>query len=129
VIRDCLSIAFSTSYNRHICVDIKESDAILEFLEEHEDQFQIISDRILEQKFMYITPSFKQLSNYDNLCEMRFNVGGDNGRIYCHQIRNEKNEICIVMCRLLKKKKVTKWDKSIKDMAKSIEKYEYTVKY
>jgi hypothetical protein len=124
--RICHIIDFSDTFNRYICVDKNEADIIADFLGEHEGQFQRISDRILEQRFMKFT-NFFPLVGYDNLWEMRFNVGGANGRIYCQEIRNKQGYICIVMSRLLDKKKVTKWDKSIIQIAKAIEKYEYEI--
>lgn len=126
MIRRCIIIDFSIELNRHICVDEKNADDIFIFLSDHEKQFQTISDRILRQSYPYFTNYFK-LTGYGNLSEMRFNVGGANGRIYCQEIKNNTGGLCVVLSRLYRKKTTMTIDKKIKKILEAILKYEYQI--
>ena len=53
--RKCIIYKSSERFNRHIAIDLEEAEEITDFLEsaKYYKKFDYISDRILEQKFMY----------------------------------------------------------------------------
>lgn len=126
--RNCIIYKSSEEYNRHIAIDYEEAVEIISFLEidKNNKKFEYISDRILEQKFMYYE-DYEQIE--DNVTCMRFFPNGLNARIYCQEITLNGDVFCIIMSKYLPKKKGNKIDKSIQSLIDALKKYEYEIEF
>jgi hypothetical protein len=127
--RKCTAIAFSDTFNRHLCVDDKEQNAVFKFLAKNKSQFKTLTDRILEQRFPYYTNYKKLKYGYSNVSEMRFNVGSGNERIYCYETTNKFGELCVIMSRFYGKKTTDAIDKKIRPVLDAVENYGYEINY
>ncbi|MDP9047841.1 MAG: hypothetical protein M3N14_06875 [Bacteroidota bacterium] len=127
--RECIAIRSSDTLNRHICVDTKGAKDILKFLKTEQEDFQDIVDQILEQPNPRFRFYIKLKYGYNNVSEMRFNVGRKNERIYCHETTNKHGQLCVVMSKFWGKKTSEGIDKKIKPVIDSIERYVYNIDY
>lgn len=133
MVRQCTIIKTSEIFaNRHICIDIQNADEISEVLfqnEKYAEKFEYITGRILEQANIYYD-DYRRIENDSGIrvSEMRFFPNGDNCRVYCREITLQGNMFCIIMAKLLPKKKPSgKIDKAIKQIINSIKDYEYEI--
>lgn len=131
--RKFIILRTSESYpTRHIGIDLETAEEILDLLEnnpKYRDKYDYISSRILENANMYYEDGYSVVDKSNpgiRITEMRFFPNGDNCRIYCREFSFAGNMFCIIMAKLLPKKKPSgKIDKAIKQIINSIKEYDY----
>ena len=125
--RKCIIYKSSERFNRHIAIDLEEAEEITDFLEsaKYYKKFDYISDRILEQKFVYYD-DYEQIE--DNVTCMRFFPNGINARIYCQEVTINGKMFCIIMSKFLLKKS-NSINKAIQSKFDALKKYEYEIEY
>jgi hypothetical protein len=126
VTRRCTHYKSSESYPRHIYLDNECAVEILDFIEDAKNskKFEYIIGRILEQKLIYYD-DYVRLTQYDHISEMRIFPNGMNARIYCKEISRPDGHFYVVAAKLLLKKTSEKINKTIDQIIKPIELYEY----
>jgi hypothetical protein len=127
--RYCTIIEKSGAFKRSICIDNENAEEIKKILfkdEKYRTKFKYIVRRILETPNIYFN-DYKRIENHSGikLTEMRFFPNGDNCRIYCRELNIDEGMFCIIMVKVLPKKKSMKMNKSIKQMIEAIKNYEY----
>lgn len=127
--RKCRIIHSSSIYNRHLCIDIEIEKELTELLinnEKYARKFRYLAGRILEQSNMYYDNyQLLERDGSTKITEMRFFPNGDNCRVYCKEQIIDGKWHCIIMARLLLKKKSQSINKSIKPLLETIKEYEY----
>ena len=121
----------SDTYRRFICIDEENADEIRKILfgdKKYRAKFKYITRRILEQPNIYFD-DYKRIKNISGIrvSEMRFFPNGDNCRIYCRELNIEAAMFCIIMVKILPKKKTNRMGKSVKQMIEAIKNYEYEI--
>jgi hypothetical protein len=119
----------SKIYPRHICIDVGVADEILKLLlqnPKYKDKYEYITGRILEQPNIYFD-LYERIENDKGVkvSEMRFFPNGDNCRVYCREITINENIFCVIMAKLLPKKKPQKINKAIKQFIDALKQYDY----
>lgn len=124
--RECIIYKSSEKYNRHIAIDYEEAEEIMIFLENHKNnrKFEYVSDRILEQPFMYYD-DYEQIEG--NITCIRIFPNGINARIYCQEVTINGHIFCIVMSKLLYKKNNGRINKSFQAIVDSLKTYTYEI--
>jgi hypothetical protein len=124
--RTCVLYKTSTIYPRYVCFDSEIAVALLKYIGDPKKKKKLdyIVNRILFQDFVYYD-DYVKLTAYDGLSEMRLFPNGDNTRIYCKEVSTKDGKFYVIAAKFLEKKKSEKIDKSINQMIKPIEKYEY----
>lgn len=115
---------------RRVYVDYDISEELYEFISDPKmrKKFDYIVNQILNQPFMHYE-NYVQLSNLKDITEMRLFPNGINARIYCKEITINGIGVCVIAAKLLPKKNKQKIDKSIMQIIKPIEKYEYEIRF
>jgi hypothetical protein len=115
-------------FRRHICIDVEGADEILKILKikKYKLKFDYIAGRILEQNFMYYD-DYQQIDTTSDgkITEMRFFPNGDNCRIYCKEETIDGGTFCIIMAKVIEKKKSQKLNKKIRPLIDTLKTYKY----
>lgn len=109
-----------------MCLDAHIAEELLLFIDDPKvaKKFEYIVNRILNQGNIYYD-DYEKLSNYDHLSEIRIFPNGQNARIYCKEVSTADGNFYIIAAKLLPKKTSQKIEKTIDQMIKPVEKYEY----
>ena len=89
-------------------------------------KFEYVSDRFLEQPFMYYE-DYEQIE--DNITCIRIFPNGINARIYCQEVTINGEIFCIIMSKVLFKKNNGGINKSFQSVVDALKKYEYEIEF
>ncbi len=126
--RQCIIYKSSERFNRHVAIDYEEDVDIMAFLQDDKNnkKFEYVSDRFLEQPFMYYE-DYEQIE--DNVTCIRIFPNGINARIYCQEVTIRGEIFCIVMSKVLFKKNNGRINKSFQSIVDALKKYDYEIEF
>ena len=131
MIRFAFLFASSKDRKRHICIDAKNENAILDFLEAdpvRERKFNYAITLLLEHKVNKNLYGSEQIDGSSkNVTAIKLFKRGQNSRLYCKEQRTQAGIFYIIIAELLQKKKVKKVTGEVKQLIKKVATYEYEI--
>jgi hypothetical protein len=124
-------IRSSKDLKRHVCIDVKNENEIMQFLKEDEARL-----RKFNQVIEIILQGLRNSELYDkeeidkktkNVTAMKMFKGGQNIRLYCKEQHDENGIFYVIVAELLKKKKDQKVKGKTKSLIQTVGSYEYKV--
>ncbi len=127
--KQCVLYDVSGIMPRRVYIDFDIAEELFDFISDAKikKKFDYVVNQILNQPHMHYE-NYVQLSGFKNITEIRLFPNGINARIYCKEININGIGICVIAAKLLPKKSKQKIDKSIIQIIKPIENYEYEIR-
>ena len=129
--RKAYIIRSNATKSRHVCIDVNHEHEIMSFL-----QADPARKKKFDQIVRIIVENLRNTELYDkedinkkakDVTAMKMFKTGQNIRIYCKEMRNEKGQFYVIMAELLEKKKTQKNTGEAKRLIEKVAEYEYEI--